>query len=57
MRLACGLQLTEEQQLAAQVLIKPEEAVEPLPEDNADPPVGNNADEIRTTESNSQLLQ
>ena len=29
-----------------------------LPEDNADPaPVGNNANEIRTTESNSQLLQ
>ncbi len=58
MRLARGLQLTEEQQIAAQVLIKPEEAVDPPPEDDADPaPVGDNADEIRTTESYSQLLQ
>jgi hypothetical protein len=32
--------------------------VEPLQEDDDDPaPVGNNADEIRTTESYSQLLQ
>jgi hypothetical protein len=57
MRLSCGLQQTEEQRLAAQVLIKPEEAVEPLPEDDADPSVGDNADELRTTESYSQLLQ
>ncbi len=48
----------EEQQIAAQVLIKPEEAVEPLPEDDADPAsVSDNADEIRTTELYSQLLQ
>jgi hypothetical protein len=58
MRLARGLQLTEEQRIAAQVLIKPEEAVEPLPEDDADPaPVGDITDEIRTAESYSQLLQ
>jgi len=56
MRLARGLQLTEEQRLAAQVLIKPEEAVEPQPEDDADP-VGDNADELGATESYSQLLQ
>jgi hypothetical protein len=39
------------------VLIKPEGAVEPRPDNDADPPVGQNADEVRTTESYSQLLQ
>jgi hypothetical protein len=37
--------------------MKPEEAVEPRPDNDADPPVGNNADEVRTTESYTQLLQ
>ena len=39
------------------MLIKPEGAVEPRPDNDADPPVGQNADEVRTTELYSQLLQ